>query len=285
MDVKKLEQQIVNDKTQGYLPFIIIGNSGTVSTGTIDNLDEISIISKSHGIWFHIDGAYGAPAAGLEELKASFKGLSEADSIAIDPHKWFYSPIEAGCILVKHKGDLQNTFSYNPEYYNFDGESIDNPTNFHEYGLQNSRGFKALKVWMSLRQVGKTGFANLIRNDILLAQRLFLLIDQNEYLQAISRNLSITTFRFIPKNLEAPNDEHYLNQLNEKLLNILQESGEVYLSNAIINDKYCLRVCIVNFRTEYSDLEALVNIVFQKGQKLHESALINQDNYYEIQKN
>jgi glutamate/tyrosine decarboxylase-like PLP-dependent enzyme len=196
--------------------------------------------------------------------------LEKADSIAIDPHKWLYCPIEAGCILVKDKKDLQNAFSYSPDYYNFGGDENDSPTNFHEYGMQNTRGFKALKIWILMRQLGKKGLSNLIQKDIELAKRLFLLIKENENIQEVSQNLSITTFRFVPKNLPNLNNA-YLNLLNKRLLNVLQRSGEVYLSNAIVGENYCLRVCIVNFRTQYSDLEALVQIVVKYGMELHAS--------------
>jgi glutamate/tyrosine decarboxylase-like PLP-dependent enzyme len=240
----------------------------------VDPLQEIASLCKTWNLWFHIDGAYGAPAAVVPELADLFTGLAEADSIALDPHKWLYSPLEAGCILVRDRKHLHDAFSFHPEYYNFDGSGNDQPVNFHEYGMQNSRGFRALKVWMSLKQIGRNGLEAMIRKDIDLAKKLFNLIEQTRDLQAISQSLSITTFRYVPAYIE---DEAYLNNLNQELLNRLQSGGEVFLSNAIVDGHYCLRTCIVNFRTTYSDLEALVAIVLREGKKIHESLLVTHD--------
>ncbi len=270
MNISHLKQIIKEDKQFGHKPFLVIGNAGSVSTGIIDPLTEIAAFCKSENLWFHVDGAYGAPAACLPELAENFKGLSLADSIALDPHKWLYSPLEAGCILVRDPRHLHDAFSFTPEYYNFGGNGKDAPMNFHEYGMQNSRGFRALKVWMSLKQVGRNGLTQMIRKNIELAKLLFQLAEDNDRLEAISQNLSITTFRYVPKN-ETNQD---LNQLNETLLNRLQAGGEVFLSNAIINGNYCLRVCIVNFRTSDSDIRELVQIVLREGEKLYNEMVL-----------
>ncbi|WP_423129106.1 pyridoxal phosphate-dependent decarboxylase family protein [Gaoshiqia sp. Z1-71] len=271
MSVTHLQEQIRIDIRQGHQPFLVVGNAGSVSTGTVDPLREIANFCKTRDLWFHIDGAYGAPAAVVPELANLFDGLAEADSIALDPHKWLYSPLEAGCILVRDRKYLHDAFSFNPEYYNFGGNGYDQPVNFHEYGMQNSRGFRALKVWMSIKQMGKNGLTDMIRNNINLSEKLFHLVQETPDLQAISQNLSITTFRYVPSDIE---DEVYLNKLNQELLNKLQSGGEVFLSNAIVNGHYCLRPCIVNFRTSYADLEALVSIVLREGKKIHESLLV-----------
>ncbi len=157
MDVAALSQTINDDIKNGKKPFLVIGNAGDVSTGVVDNLSEIAAVCKEYDLWFHIDGAYRIPAAVVSQYKDLFDGIKEADSIALDPHKWLYPPLEAGCTLVKNPQHLIDTYSAHPVYYNFDS-SIDEPTlNFYEYGLQNSRGFRALKVWMALQQVGKNG--------------------------------------------------------------------------------------------------------------------------------
>lgn len=272
IDLGALQKQIKSDRLQGHVPFLVIGNAGSVSTGAIDPLDEIASLCHYENLWFHVDGAYGAPAAMLPEKEVFFKGMERADSIALDPHKWLYSPIEAGCILVRDRKNLHETFSFNPDYYNFEGNGSERPLNFYEYGMQNSRGFKAFKVWLSLKQAGKSGISTMIRNNIDLANKLFQLAQETPEIDAVSRNLSITTFRYKPEDME---DNEYLNLINEKLLNRLQSGGEVFLSNAIVNRRYCLRVCIVNFRTTYSDLELLIKIVLQEGKKIHQEILVN----------
>lgn len=273
MDIRQLQTAIEKDRQEGHHPFLVIGNAGSVSTGVVDPLAGIAEVCRKENLWFHVDGAYGAPAATLAELKGLFNGIAKADSIALDPHKWLYSPLEAGCILVRNARHLHDAFSFRPEYYNFDGEGDDEPVNFHEYGMQNSRGFRALKVWLSLRQVGKNGIAGMIRRDIGLAEKLFQLVKNTPELEAVTRHLSITTFRYTPSDLPEGDADSYLNKLNEALLNRLQAGGEVFPSNAIIDGVYCLRVCIVNFRTSYVDLEALVKIVLREGGKLHKELM------------
>ncbi len=269
MDITILKQLLIKDKKEGKSPFLIIGNAGTVETGSVDELIQIGSICKEHDIWFHVDGAYGALASALPEYSKMFEGLKNADSMAIDPHKWLYSPIEAGCILVKDNRYLKKAFSHKPVYYNFDGEDTDMPLNFHELGLQNSRGFRALKVWMSLRQIGKNGFIEMMRHDIKMAKKLFEMAEIHNNLEVVTNNLSITTFRYVPQNSQNEYPLEYLNSLNQKLLDLLQKGGDVFLSNAIVNDKYCLRVCVVNFRTQESDIEELIKIVDLEGGKIH----------------
>lgn len=270
INIEKLKKQIAADVLKGYTPFFVAGTAGSVSTGAVDDFSAIAKVCKQYNLWFHIDGAYGAPAAMLPELADIFKGLDEADSVAIDPHKWLYSPLEAGCILVKDAQQLRDAFSFHPEYYNFDGDAEDPGINYFDYGLQNSRGFRALKVWMCIKQAGRSGYEKMIRRDIALAKKLCELIAMHAELEVVTNNLSITTFRYIPKNLSGKlPGENYFNKLNEALLNKLQAGGKVFLSNAVINDKYCLRVCIVNFRTTTKSLELLVETVLNEGKKLH----------------
>ena len=267
MNNKILEETIKNDIENGCQPIMVIGTAGDVSTGAVDNLKGISTICKTYNLWFHIDGAYGIPAAVIPKHKDLFDGLSEADSIALDPHKWLYSPLEAGCTLVKNPQHLIDTYSSHPEYYNFSKSEEEMAQNFYEYGLQNSRGFRALKVWLSLQQVGRSGYEKLINEDIELSEMLFDLAKKHSELEAISQNLSITTFRYIPINYKEGNE--YLNKLNEELLNELQTGGELFLSNAIVNEKYCLRACVVNFRTSKKDIEEVIDIVIREGRKAH----------------
>jgi glutamate/tyrosine decarboxylase-like PLP-dependent enzyme len=270
MDVAALEQQIIADCVENHLPFMVVGAAGTVSTGAIDPLPEIAAVCKKYDLWFHVDGAYGAPAAVLPDASADLLGLREADSIALDPHKWLYSPLEAGCSLVRDPNHLLDTFSHHPVYYNFDGTDGDPPINYHEYGLQNSRGFRALKVWLGLRHVGRDGYIQMIGDDIALAEALYIAVGRHPELEAVTHHLSITTFRFVPHVLpgDPPARESYLNDLNEELINRLQRSGEAFVSNALVDGKYVLRACIVNFRTTLSDVEALPEIVVRLGKQL-----------------
>ena len=269
MNIDKLDEAIRNDLSHDYLPIMVVGTAGDVSTGAVDDIQSIALICKKYELWFHVDGAYGIPAAVVTECKSLFEGIEEADSIALDPHKWLYSPLEAGCTLVKESKHLTDTFSSHPDYYKFNSEGGGEVQNFYEYGLQNSRGFRALKVWLMLQQVGRAGYELLIREDIELSELLFSKADRHPELDAISQNLSITTFRYVPIE-EMEDKETYLNTLNETLLNKLQHDGEVFLSNALVKGKFCLRACIVNFRTSAKDIEEIIDIIVREGRLMHE---------------
>ncbi len=267
MDSSALRRQIEEDRRLGHQPFLVVGTAGSVSTGIVDPLREIAGICREHGLWFHVDGAYGALAAHAPGSPASLRALSEADSVAVDPHKWLYAPLEAGCVLVRDAGKLRNAFSYHPAYYHFDDQVV----NYFDYGPQNSRGFRALKVWLALRQVGRAGYLKMIGDDILLAQHLHELVARHPEFEAITRHLSITTFRYVPEELKAllgsPKVEEYLNQLNQNLLTALEKSGEAFLSNAIVGGRYLLRACIVNFHTSLGDIEALPPLLSRLGRE------------------
>ncbi len=272
MNTDILRQTIHDDLKIGKKPFLVIGNAGDVSTGVVDDLSEIAAICKVQDLWFHIDGAYGIPAAVIPKYKNLFHGIQEADSIALDPHKWLYAPLEAGCTLVKNPQHLIDTYSSHPVYYNFSNQDDEPIANYYEYGFQNSRGFRALKVWMALQQVGRNGYIEMINEDIELSQLLFEVTKKHLELEAVTQNLSITTFRYVPIGFtqDEKKNETYLNILNEKLLNELQQGGEVFLSNAVVADKYCLRCCIVNFRTSRKDILEIVDIIVREGRKVHE---------------
>jgi len=267
IDLESLRRAIEQDRRAGDLPFLVIGTAGNVSTGAVDPLAELAALAASERLWFHVDGAYGAPAACLPEAPESLRALALADSVALDPHKWLYAPIEAACTLVRDPEALRETFSYRPDYYRLhdDTGGID----YFEHGLQNSRGFRALKVWLGLRQAGRRGFERQIRRDIDLARRLFGHAAAHPELEAGTCHLSIATFRFRPADA-GPTDtwQDYLDRLNRELVAAIQEGGEAYVSNAIVDERYYLRACIVNFRTREADVDALIEITLRRGREL-----------------
>jgi glutamate/tyrosine decarboxylase-like PLP-dependent enzyme len=279
MNTEALSQKIKTDLKNGKKPFLVIGNAGDVSTGVVDDLRAIASICKTYDLWFHIDGAYGVPAAVVPEYKLLFAGIEEADSIALDPHKWLYAPLEAGCTLVKNPQHMIDTYSAHPVYYNFDNIAEEPTLNYYEYGLQNSRGFRALKVWMALQQVGKNGYIQMIREDIALSQLLFAKAAEHPELEAVTQHLSIATLRYIPLQYVSTKntDEPFLNKLNETLLNQLQLGGKVFLSNAVIDGRYCLRACIVNFRTSEKDIEETIDIIVKEGRSIYQQLIAAQD--------
>jgi glutamate/tyrosine decarboxylase-like PLP-dependent enzyme len=265
MDVSALAKRIQEDREQGSRPFAVVGTAGTVSTGAVDPLPEIAAFCREHDVWFHVDGAYGGLAAMVPDAPEDLRALSAADSVAIDPHKWLYAPLEAGCALVRDPRHLLNAYSYHPSYYNFNDDAI----NYFDFGPQNSRGFRALKVWLALQQAGRSGYLKMIADDMRLSRHLFTLLSAHLDFEVFTQNLSIATFRYVPASLRSAigteQGEAALNRINQELLNRVDESGEAFFSNAVIDGKYVLRACIVNFRTSLGDIEAVPDLLVRLG--------------------
>jgi glutamate/tyrosine decarboxylase-like PLP-dependent enzyme len=269
VNVEALRRQVIRDREMGERPFIVIGTAGSVGTGAVDPLPELGALCRENDLWFHADGAYGAFAANVPGAPAELSGLKDADSVSVDPHKWLYAPLEAGCALVRKPQQLLDTFSYHPSYYHFEDEA----TNYLDFGMQNSRGFRALKVWVTLQHIGREGYLKMIGDDIRLANHLYALASTHPELEALSHELSITTLRYVPPSLrprlETMETQEYLNSLNKDILSKIEAGGEAFLSNAVVDGKFALRACIVNFRTSREDVEAAPELVVRIGRQLH----------------
>src|SRR5262245_25696275 len=235
MDVTALRRQIEADKANGDLPFIVVGTAGSVATGAVDPLADIRTLCDELDVWFHVDGAYGGFAATVPDAPEDLRALAQADSVAVDPHKWLYAPLEAGCALVRDPEALRAAFAYHPPYYHFEEYA----TNYVDYGPQNSRGFRALKVWLALKQVGAAGYRWMIADDIRLSKTMAQAIDRHAELQLMTQDLSITTFRYVPLDLKARLQdalvERHVDALNRELLDRLQRGGETFVSNAVVD--------------------------------------------------
>jgi aromatic-L-amino-acid decarboxylase len=268
MRIDRLREQVAADRDDGRLPFLVVATAGSVSTGVIDPVRELAEICRCEDLWLHADGAYGAPAAALPEAPADLRALELADSVALDPHKWLYAPLEAACVLTRDRNALSNAFAFYPEYYMLDAE-IEEGINYYELGMQNSRGFRALKVWLALRVAGGEGFRESIRDDIALAKQLYERAAAHPELRAATLHLSIATFRYVPPGMEeGGNDEVYINELNRKLLADIQGGGEIFISNAVVAGTYLLRACVVNFRTSSDDIDAIADTVVATGRRI-----------------
>lgn len=269
MRAPQLEEAIRRDLASSNLPVVVAASAGTASTGAIDPLPEIREVCRRHGVWFHVDAAYGGPAILTTGYKNALSALRDADSLALDPHKWLYVPVEAGLSLVRDGAAMRDAFSLVPPYIRTEGNSagvLGLPW-FSEYGFQQTRGFRALKVWMALKFHGLGGYTASIERDLSLADRLAERVRQSGDLQlAAEPSLSIVCFRFAPMPLR--NDEEKLNQLNKRLLEVVQLSGNAFLSSTTINGAFCLRACVINHRSTEQDIDFLVAHVQQTGEKL-----------------
>ena len=263
-----LAHAVAADRAAGFLPAIVVGNAGTVNTGAIDPLEELADFCRREDLWFHADGAYGAMARIVPELAPLFTGLERADSIAADPHKWLYVPYEAGATLVREPGRFAQTFRKFPEYLATDAESpFPGPAWFAERGVELSRGFKALKVWMGLKVHGRRAYAEQIRNDVRLARFLADEVDRRPDFERLAESvLSIANFRYRPadRSLEDPE----LDRLNRSIVHRLVGDGSFFLAPTVLRGRTALRVSITNFRTREEDLLALLDEAARAGRAL-----------------
>ena len=264
IDIDQLEEQIRTDKNAGFHPICAIGVAGTTNTGAVDDLNAVADICQRYDLWYHVDAAYGGPAAKVEAASDLFSGIEKADSVVINPHKWLYVPFEAGGALVKNPDHLRKTFSTIPDYLKSD-EQNGGRTDLMEYNLPLTKEFKALKVWMTIKAFGATRLRKEIASDIDKATYLSELVDSDENLELMAPvPLSIVCFRYNPGGIE----ESSLNSLNDQLIQEIESDGRVFLTGTKIRGKTALRVCFINPRTDKEDIQLLKKVVLEKGSKL-----------------
>jgi len=266
LDTTALRTQIEADLKTGFLPFCIVGTAGTVNTGAIDPMQELLEISKEYGLWFHVDGAYGALAK-LDPIYAdALRPIETADSLAFDLHKWLYVPYEVGCTLIRDANKHRDSFAITPNYLLQEQRGLSGGLeSINNFGFELSRGFKALKVWMSLKEHGRAKYASMIAQNNRHAAYLAELIEQHPNLELMAPlSMSITCFRLISPGMT----EEELRELNREILLRLQEEGIASPSSTILNGKYTLRVANTNQRTRREDMELLVREVLRLGKQI-----------------
>lgn len=264
MDVEALKRQIAADRAAGLHPVCVAASAGTVNTGAVDPLNAIADMCAAEDLWFHVDGAYGGFGILAPEVSGLYCGIERADSLGIDPHKWLYVPIECGCALVRDAAAMRDAFSLLPPYLR-DDRAL--PW-FSEFGIQQTRAFRALKLWMVMQQVGLQGYRELISRDIRLARALQAKIAARDDFELVAAGpLSVTCFRYAPPCLKA--DQQAAVRLNRALLPLVQEEGQAFLTGTEIEGQFALRACIVNFRTVESDLDMLLDVIAEAGERVH----------------
>jgi len=257
-----LDVAIRHDVDAGLVPLAVVASAGTVNTGAIDPIDEIADICARHNVWLHVDGAYGAPAVLSQQYQSQLSGFARADSIAMDPHKWLYVPVEAGLVLVRNGEAMRAAFSLVPPYLRTDGnaEGVAGLPWFSEYGFQQTRGFRALKVWMALQYHGLAGYRKAIARDIDHANALAAALRSASDFQLFEpQSLSIVCFRHVPQSCDRTPDA--VDALNKQLLERVQLAGRVFLSSTTIEGRFWLRACFVNPLGTDDDVAAILDAV------------------------
>ncbi|KAA1001748.1 aspartate aminotransferase family protein [Paraburkholderia panacisoli] len=265
IDLVALRVAIAEDRAAGFQPACVIATAGTVNTGAIDDLMALADLAAEENLWLHVDGCIGALVAIAPDNAYRVAGIARADSIAVDPHKWLHAPFEVGCALVRDAAAHRGAFAVTPEYLEPTPRGIASAPWLYEYGLQTSRGFRALKVWMALKEHGVEKFGRLIDQNIAQGHYLSGLIESEPLLELVApTNINIVCFRYHPKGIA----EEALKALNIEIMLRLQEAGIAALSDTTVHGAHCLRVAICNYRTRRDDLDLLVKEIIQLGHQV-----------------
>ena len=257
IDLADLERLVAADRAAGHLPFCVVANAGTTATGAFDPMAAVGEFARRHDLWFHVDAAYGGFAALAPSARHFFAGIEQADSIALDPHKWLYLPVGCGCVLYKDPAAARAAFAHGADYTRTIGLTNDEAFAFWDYGPELTRPFRALDLWMLIKFAGTERLGQAIEENIACAKYFEELVKASDDFEMLAPvELSVFCFRYVPKGF--PSD---LDALNESLLVKVQRAGSTYLSNARVHGKFALRGCVLNYRTTKADMQRVLNDV------------------------
>ncbi|WP_159947372.1 pyridoxal phosphate-dependent decarboxylase family protein [Polaribacter septentrionalilitoris] len=266
LSINKLKNVIAKDRLEGLQPFCLIGTAGATNTGTVDPLVAMSKICKEEDIWFHVDAAYGGASILAKNGHQLLKGIQKADSITVDPHKWFFQPYEMGCLLVRNHKWLSKTFTEKPEYLR-DIEGNTSEINFYDHGIQLTRRFRALKFYMSIKTFGLQSFREAIDYSINLAEKTESYLRKSSNWEIVSpATLGIINFRFNPITKQLPEKE--LDELNQKISQEIINSKEAMLVTTVLQKQIVLRMCLINPRTTFKDVKQTLEKCVAFGKEL-----------------
>jgi len=266
----ELERRIEADRREGRRPFCVIANGGTTNTGAVDALDQVAEVAQRCGLWFHVDAAYGGFAMLTERGRRWLRGIERADSVTLDPHKWLYAPFEAGCIIFRDARQARAVFHLLPDYLQDMPREVEN-VNFYDYGVQLTRGFRALKLWMALRFYGLETYRALVERSLDLAELAALLMHGSPVIEVFNEpQLGVVCFRYVPLGFTPNNaeDEARLDRLNARLVERVIASGEAVVSSTRLGGRFAIRFCVLNHRTQISDIERALALIERLGNEL-----------------
>jgi glutamate/tyrosine decarboxylase-like PLP-dependent enzyme len=270
IDLDRLEKQVGEDRNSGCRPICVVGVAGTTNTGAVDPFDRLAEFCRAQGLWFHVDAAYGGPAASTKVAGELFRGLEQADSIVVNPHKWLYVPAEAACVLVREAVALRHAFQVAADYLKEGNDAgTQAPVDFKDYGPQLHRNFRALKVWMTFKAYGAEKLRAAIESNIQIMRYLANRIDESQdFVRLAPVPLSVVCFQYRTTDDFRRTDQRYLNDLNNRILDALEKDGRVFLSGTTIHGQRALRACSVNHRLRREDVDLLLDVTRQVGRSL-----------------
>src|SRR5262245_32961565 len=266
IDVEALDGAIAEDVAAGVRPIAVIASAGTVNTGAIDPIEAIADVCARHDVWLHVDAAYGGPAILTREYRDQIAPVALADSVAVDPHKWMFVPVEAGLVMVRDGEAMRAAYSLVPPYIRTQGTSnaVMGLPWFSEYGVQQSRGFRALKVWMTMKQFGIEGHRAAVEANVALARYLADRVRESPDLELVASGLSVVCFRYRTSEVS--------DTVNRQLLERLQLGGEAFLSSTVLAGRFVLRACIVNYHSTKTDIDQMLEAVRTIGRDITASS-------------
>lgn len=280
MDVDDLARQIETDRREGRDPFCIVATAGSVTTGAVDPLADIAAAARDHDMWLHVDACYGGFARLAPSVRDRFDGIEMADSVALDPHKWLYLPPDCGCLIYRDPATVRGAFALDADYTRITETDPAEAFAFWDYGVELSRPFRALKVWMTLAHAGREGIASAIESNLDCARYLAELVDASDDFEMLAPvELSIFCFRYLPPDARGTAssrpaaEEARLNRLNENIMVALQRMGGSYVSNASVDGRFALRGCVLNHRTTRADMETLLEDVRRAAESVRDREL------------
>ncbi|MBA4494513.1 pyridoxal phosphate-dependent decarboxylase family protein [Paenactinomyces guangxiensis] len=265
LPLPELEAQIQKDRSEGKQPFCVIANAGTTNTGAVDPLETLAEFCNQEGLWLHADGAYGAPAILSDQGRKQLKGIESVDSLTIDPHKWLFQPYDTGCILVRNSQHLKETFHILPEYL-LDVEGKEQEVNFCDYGIELTRSFRALRLWMSFKMFGIESFRRAVSHGIEMAETAEETLRRSPYWDVVSpAQLGVVTFRFVPDSM----DEVTIDKLQQQIVNRMIQEGFAMISTTVLRGRTVLRLCTINPRTTKEDIRNTIQKMEDIGKTIY----------------
>ena len=257
-----LKERIASDRAEGFTPCAIIGIAGTTSTGVIDPLELIAEIAEENSCWFHVDAAYGGPLRFSDKYRDKLNGIALADSITFDPHKWMFVPFACGAVLVREGGHvLRDAFDITPEYLNEDRGGADVQFDFFRYGQMGTRRFNSLKLWMALKFIGRRGYAEILERQIDLTNYLATRLDQLRDFQRVGQvETAVCCFKFLPAEFKDV-DGVAQDRLQQRLQQLIERSGEAWITTTVLNGRRVLRVNINSFLTRQRHIDDLLELL------------------------
>lgn len=267
LPVESLRRAVAEDRADGKRPFLIIANAGTTNTGAVDPLNQLADLCELENLWLHVDGAYGAAACLSERGRKLLAGIERADSLSLDPHKWLFQPFEIGCVIARDARLLKKTFHTMAGYLEDTKRAEEEEINYYDYGVQLTRGFRALKLWLSIKTFGAAAFREAINRGFEMAEFAENILRQSGPWRIVTpATMGIVTFRYVAEG----RSENEVNEIHRRMVEMMAKDGFAFANSTALRGQTVMRLCTINPRTTEDDVRATIKQLEQFGRELQE---------------